>query len=58
MRYLIIGAALAFAGCDNMFSSVKTVKVEGHEYIVYSGPYGGNIIHSENCPCKKNGGAE
>nr|DAE45059.1 MAG TPA: TRAF PROTEIN, TRAO PROTEIN, TRAN ADHESION, BACTERIAL SECRETION.5A [Caudoviricetes sp.] len=64
MKYMIIGAALILAGCDEVGESnistfgyeVKTVEVEGHKYIIYSGYYKGNIIHSESCPCK--GGKE
>lgn len=63
MRYLIIAAALAVAGCDEppgaerqiqaIDYTVSTVKVKGHEYIIFDGGYKGNIIHSESCPCKK-----
>ena len=63
MRYLIIVAALAVAGCDEpqgverhiqtVDYAVRTVEVKGHEYIIFSGYYKGNIIHSESCPCKK-----
>lgn len=64
MRYLIIAAALAVAGCGDeppgaerhiqtMDYIVRTVEVKGHEYIIFDGAYKGNIIHSESCPCKK-----
>lgn len=66
MRYLIIVAALAVAGCDEppgvekhintVNYIVRTVEVKGHEYIIFDGRYKGNIIHSESCPCK--GGVE
>lgn len=62
MRYLIVAAALAVAGCDEpqgverhiqtVDYSVRTVEVKGHEYIIFDGCYKGNIIHSESCPCK------
>ena len=66
MRYLIVAAALAVAGCDEpqgveemhiqtMDYAVRTVEVKGHEYIIFSGGYKGNIIHSESCPCKGDG---
>ncbi len=62
MRYLIVAAALAVAGCDEpqgvedhiqaVGYVVRTVEVKGHEYIIFDGSYKGNIIHSESCPCK------
>ena len=66
MRYLIIAAALAVAGCGDeppgaerhiqtMDYIVRTVEVKGHEYIIFDGAYKGNIIHSESCPCKGDG---
>lgn len=66
MKYITIAAAaLALAGCDKpenvetqvkTFSgTVRTVVVKGHEYIVFEGPYKGNIIHSESCKCKGSG---
>lgn len=65
MRYLIIVAALAVAGCDEPPGAekhintvkyiVRTVEVKGHEYIIFDGCYKGNIIHSESCPCKGDG---
>lgn len=68
MRYLLIGAALVFAGCDenpavkreiSTFEyNVQTIEVEGHKYIIYSGCYKGNIIHSASCPCKEKGTEE
>ena len=63
MRYLIVCAALAFAGCEregvrkiyesNATSEVYSIEIEGHQYIIYSGSYKGGIVHSESCPCKK-----
>lgn len=63
MRYLIIVAMLAVAGCEqpqnveNQIEAtsyiVRTVSVKGHEYIIFDGSYKGNIIHSESCQCKK-----
>ena len=52
MRYLIIVAALAVAGCDEpppgaeehistMTYIVRTVEVKGHEYIIFDGSYKG-----------------
>ncbi len=32
--------------------------IRGHEYIILSGMYLGNIIHSESCPCKEGGNDE
>ena len=66
MRYLIIVAMLAVAGCEQPQGVetkintpgyiVRTVSIKGHEYIIFDGFYKGNIIHSESCPCK--GGAK
>ncbi len=63
MRYLLIGAALVCAGCgenpavkkeiSTLGYDVQTVEVKGHEYIIYSSCYKGNIIHSESCQCKE-----
>ena len=65
MKYMIICAALVFAGCGEVALDkpniatftyeVRTVEVEGHKYIIYSGYRKGNIIHSESCPCKVGG---
>lgn len=65
MKYFIIAAALAIAGCEEPPSvkkqvetidySVLTLEIKGHEYIILDGCYKGNIIHSESCPCKKGG---
>lgn len=63
MKYLIIGAVLAFAGCVK-YEEKKNVKyvgtvevysteVDGHKYIILDGPHKGGIVHSESCPCKK-----
>lgn len=76
MKYLIICAALAFAGCEGgnglnetnqetdrnyyvkTFSTqVYSIVIEGHQYIIFDGCKKGGIVHSESCPCKKNGGA-
>ena len=62
MKYLIIGAALVFAGCEGgerksyvstVSTQVYSIEIEGHQYIIFNGSYKGNIIHSESCPCKK-----
>lgn len=66
MKYIIAAAvALVLAGCDvppevlnhrkTITSTVSTVEIEGHKYIIFEGIYKGNIIHSESCPCKKGG---
>ena len=65
MRYLIICAALVFAGCEveekrqsyvsTVSTEVYSIEIEGHKYIIFDGSYKGNIIHSESCPCKKRG---
>lgn len=65
MKYLIIGVALAFAGCTcenetggrkyhmkTICTAIYSTEIEGHRYIVYSGCKKGCIIHSESCPCK------
>ena len=62
-RFVIVAVALALAGCDEPSSAetqidsasytVRTVKVKGHEYIIFDGYKCGNIIHSESCPCKE-----
>lgn len=65
MKYIIAAAvALVLAGCDvppevanHRKTTVRTVEIEGHKYIIFEGAYKGNIIHSESCPCKE-GGAE
>lgn len=52
MRYLIVAAALAVAGCD------EPQGVENHintVYIIFDGCNKVNIIHSESCPCKGDG---
>lgn len=64
MKYIIAAAAaLVLAGCDvppdvanhrkTFTSTVRTVEIEGHKYIIFEGAYKGNIIHSESCPCKE-----
>ena len=33
------------------YDKVFGVEIEGHQYIIFSGYYKGNIIHAEHCPC-------
>jgi hypothetical protein len=53
MIKLIIPVLLLAAGCGKWHtqvitpSSIKSVSLQGHEYIVYQ--YQGGIIHSESC---------
>lgn len=68
MRYLIICAALVFAGykfgekrqrhVDTASTEVYSIEIEGHMYIIFDGIHKGGIIHSESCTCKRNGGEE
>lgn len=30
---------------------IYSVKIEGHQYIIYDGNHSGNIIHAAHCPC-------
>ena len=66
MKYIIAAAAaLVLSGCDeppgsekhidSISYTVRTVDVNGHEYIIFDGCRKGNIIHSESCPCKEGG---
>ena len=66
MKYIIaVAAALILAGCDeppvsekhidSISYTVRTVEINGHEYIIFDGYRKGNIIHSESCPCKEGG---
>ena len=65
VKYFIIAAALAIAGCEEppgvkkhvepINYIVRTLEIKGHEYIIFEGCNKGNIIHSESCPCKKGG---
>lgn len=34
---------------------IYSIRIEGHEYIVFDGTSKGGIIHSESCPCRKGG---
>lgn len=63
MKYLIICAALVFAGCEGgekrqryvftSFTEVYSVEIEGHKYIIFDALNKGGITHSESCECKK-----
>lgn len=33
-------------------TSIYSIEVEGHLYIVFDGYHEGSIIHAEHCPCK------
>lgn len=33
----------------DIFSSVETVEVDGHEYLIYNTAKGGGITHKANC---------
>ena len=34
-------------------TSIYSICIEGHEYIILNGDRKGFIVHSESCPCKK-----
>lgn len=36
----------------NDHTTIYSIEVEGHLYIVYDGCHEGGIIHAEHCPCK------
>lgn len=33
-------------------TTIYSIEVEGHLYIVFNGHHAGSIIHAEHCPCK------
>lgn len=37
---------------NDISSTIYTVDIEGHKYIVIKAAYGVGIIHAEHCPCK------
>lgn len=64
---LIIASALCLAGCEE-YEQVQTkgnyynltigariysIKIEGHDYLVFDSFRNGGIVHSASCPCRK-----
>ena len=37
---------------DDSYSRYEIQKIDGHEYIIFSGSYGTAAVHSESCKCK------
>lgn len=40
---------------QSVSTHIYSIKIEGHEYIIFDGTYKGGIVHSESCPCRKGG---
>ena len=36
----------------SLSTSIYSIEIEGHEYIIFDGVRKGGIIHSESCPCR------
>jgi hypothetical protein len=60
---LVFVVALGFTSCSHDVesfreynitgvTSIKIMKIEGHDYLIYDGFKQGGICHSESCPCK------
>lgn len=59
-KYLLILICLTLLGCKETknpegqeelacYEQIKTVTVDGCEYVLFCGGHGGGIVHKENC---------